>query len=153
MEQDRYQQNHALYILGMGCLMLSIALILFTLYIAPALLFDWKYDIPFFIHNLKEWVRYNFDVSNSTVKFIVLMNFVIPCIIFSLFAYYASKRIDNDIYGIEKPANEEHEESSLYNRTRSDITLGLKILTLMVIVVIIALFAEFLVHMDPMIDK
>ena len=147
MEQDRYKQNHSLYIIGMSCLVLSIVFIMFSAFIAPALLFDWKYDTPFFIHRLTQWYALELDISDKTSQLIVLLQFFIPGVLFSVIAYLSSKKIENEIYEIEEP-EEEKDEIPLYARTSGDISLGLKILGLMILVVLIALFAEYLVYLD-----
>ena len=107
MEPDRYQQNHLLYIFGMISFLISMGLILFSLFTLPHLLFGARYDVPEFIAFWRQFLVSNYGLSEIHASLFVTLLFVLSGLLFGLGAYYASTRIDNMIYGInnkKKPA-------------------------------------------------
>lgn len=145
MEQDRYEVSHRLFIIGMISLVACLTFVLFALYILPALLFGWMYDIPAVIFRFVEWLTIDYDFSETASSWIVLLLFLIPGVIFGMIAYYASNKIDNKIFGLDEPIEEqtqilEKKEKEGWGGT----TFSLKIIFLLVLVIIVVTLFEWL---------
>lgn len=106
MEQDRYRQNHALYILGIFFLILSMILLVFSVFILPALLYGWQYDIPSFLAQWKYFLQLNYDFGNTSASCLICLAFLLPGLLSVAIAYVASNTIDNQIFGIIPEKNQ-----------------------------------------------
>ena len=94
MEQDRFQKNHTVFIIGMISLVISLILLALCLYLLPNLLFGWQYDVPTFVPYINEWLisTYNFtDSSASKILFFILVGL---SLVFIAIAYFSSNRIE-----------------------------------------------------------
>lgn len=134
MEPDRYQQNKFLFILGMACLVLSIGLFLFSMYLLPYLIWNWYYDLPEFISTLNHWLVEQKGLQDSTASWAVFLIFFIPALLLGIIADIASNRIDNKVCGIkpEEIATAPGPEKKWGESTK----LGLKIMYLIILVIV-----------------
>jgi hypothetical protein len=152
MEPDRFKNNHALYIFGMICLLLSITLFFFSLYILPFLIWHLDYNVPPVLFYMISYLQDTYSFSPVGSKFIAWLMFFIPCMVFGVFSYFISNRIDNQIYHIDNTVYEdvaEKKASSLemQRKMRESAGIGMKILLLMVIIVVLILLLQFFVQL------
>jgi len=71
MEQDRFASNGTLYIIGIFCLIVCLSLFFFSMYIAPYLIWDLKYDIPEFILQNIEYFQEQYEMTENASRFLV----------------------------------------------------------------------------------
>ena len=101
MEQDRYQKNHKLFIVGLLSLILGLSLVAFSLFILPNLFFGWHYDVPEFIANWVAWLQDAYELSSTAASKLTFFFFFLLGLFFAVIAYFSSNRIDNQIYSSE----------------------------------------------------
>lgn len=150
MELDRYQQNSKLFIIGIMCLVLCLALLFFSLFILPFLIWGLHYEVPDFITYFISVLEDYHDFSYAGSRWAVGLLFFIPSLISGFIAFYISNKIDNDLLGLT-PKKDEIEEEKISIRRRNDLsdsaTLAFKILLLILgviaLVVIIQLVIPF----------
>lgn len=85
------QKNQALdadYFIGLISSLLSLGLIIFTLYILPVLLFGLKYSIPGFLLVLREYFASELDISDKGAAGLIVL-LLIVCI--GLLGYIACR--------------------------------------------------------------
>lgn len=92
----RSQDNSTIFLIGLLCLVLSLGLILFALYILPFLLWNLAYDIPSIITEFIAVLEDNYNYDFSTCKIIVWLSFIIPGLIAGYIAYYISNLLDKE---------------------------------------------------------
>ncbi len=146
MEQDRYQKNHVLYIIGLLSLVASLSLLAFTLYILPYLVFGWRYDAPGFIHLWKELLRVRYHFSPSVASQIIGVPFFLLTLLFAFIANFASNRMDNEIYSTELTI--ENKEQNTKKSPNESIALVLKILLIIVLVFVGAELFHWLIYTE-----
>ncbi len=147
MEPDRYQKNHKLYIFGMLCLLVSLSLLFFTVYLFPHLIFGWRYDVPEFITFWREWIMSSYGVSTHYASRLIFLFFFVGVLLFGLGAYFGSTRIDNEIYGI----NQEHAPERI-KKTRDlseSFQFFLKALGIIVLFYFSTIVFEWLISAPP----
>jgi hypothetical protein len=141
MEYDRYQQNSKLFILSIICLFGSITSIGFGLYILPPLLWGIHYGIPEFLFTTVSYLQEVYKFSATTSTWLVLLCFLIPGFIMGFVSYLLSTHIENAIYHIEPKHRTEEEQQNLKESTG----FGLKILSLMIIMLILIFLLQWLI--------
>lgn len=150
MEYDRYQKNHGLFITGMVSLVICLALFSLLMYVAPNLLFGWRYSIPSFITFSIGWMVDTYSVTElAAARIIFLIGFILAWV-FAFIAYISSNRIDNEIYHDElpeafqpmRPKTEDHEGMRVF----------VKILIFIALVFIIASILEWIIYTPPAIS-
>lgn len=148
MEQDRYQANTKLFIIGMVSLVLSLTLFALSFYVMPNLLFGWFYNTPAFINELVAWLQYQHNFSGPAAAKIVFFSLLILGCFFAIIADITSNRIDNKIFKEELKLNEELDRKS---RTRDNDTMQLiiKILLIAFLVFIAAGLLQWLIYTPP----
>ncbi|AUH73092.1 hypothetical protein [Legionella sainthelensi] len=149
MEQDRFSHNQKLYILGMVCLLLSLGLFVFSLYIIPFFIWDLNYNVPYFILALLNLFQEEYNYSVEASKVIVWFIFFIPSIVTGLISYVVSNYIDNQIYKAEQK-NEEN-QGNLYRQEkrimrRESVAFSLKILGLMILFIFLIFLLHYLIQ-------
>lgn len=100
MESDRFKQNQTLYIIGMVCLVLALAILALGAYVFPFLIFDWVYDVPEQVFDFREYLISNYNLSYDLSSWLVWLALITPGLIFAFIAYYSSNQIDNQLYAI-----------------------------------------------------
>ncbi|MFT4057928.1 MAG: hypothetical protein QM652_00105 [Legionella sp.] len=148
MEYERFGGNSKLFIFGIICLVISLGLLFFSLYILPYFLFEWNYDVPDFILNLLTIYQDNYHYTLAGSKFIVWMLFFVPCVLTGLASYFVSRYLDSKMYGPETPPIEEQEKNTeeLQKQIKESVSLGGKILGLMIAIVVIILLLQYFVQ-------
>lgn len=147
METPRYDVNHGLFIIGLLSLVTSLALIVFSLYLLPFLLWGWHYNVPEFI---SFWVNHYVEQHKFTpygASIFVFLHFFIPGLLAGFIAYLCSNRIDDTIYGLHQSSSGSILSSGLRSETRESLGLGLKILILLLLVILGAGIIEWLIHL------
>lgn len=143
MEQDRYNTDHFLFIIGMISLIMSLAMFGLTFYVLPNLLFGLIYDIPSFISEWREWIRTSYQVTDYAASQIIALFLFTLSLMFALIAYLSSNQIDNKIFRSELELQEEvtHEKK----KNRETMILVIKILfTIMMVYVFAQAFQWFI---------
>ncbi|HAT5055574.1 TPA: hypothetical protein I9781_002953, partial [Legionella pneumophila] len=79
--QHNIYENSKLHILGIICLVTSLGLFFFSLYIVPFLIWQLDYDIPDFISNMIAYGEDEYYFSPITSKTLVWLIFFTPSII------------------------------------------------------------------------
>ena len=88
------QHNNTIFIIGIICLVLSLGLILFALYILPYLVFDLGYNVPELLIGYIHILQDKYGYSSASSKFIVWLTFLIPGLITGYVSYYISHYLD-----------------------------------------------------------
>ncbi|MGV3739733.1 MAG: hypothetical protein ACO1N3_00355 [Gammaproteobacteria bacterium] len=149
MEADRYQKHHVAYICGLFCLIASIVLFAFSLFLLPFLFFGWQYSVPEFVINFSALLQDKYTLSNSAVAWAICFALDFPAVILFVIADVLSNRIDKEIYGIQNSrysAANEQENISLQPTTQVESgKLIVKIVLLIVIIFIVAQFFHWVI--------
>ena len=132
MEQDRYQKNHVLYIIGLISLVASLSLLALTLYIIPHILFGWTYDVPSYVSIWKEWLRVKFSMNVSTASQLIALILFLITLLFAGIAYFTSNRMDNLIFSTELENKEQLNRMKKSHREAVEIILKLLLIVLLV---------------------
>lgn len=90
------KNNNTIFIVGVICVVLSVGLLLFSLYIAPFLIWDLDYDVPDIVTDMTSTLQDNYDYSRAGSKFIAWLVFFIPGLIASGISYYISNHLDKE---------------------------------------------------------
>ncbi|WP_133127342.1 hypothetical protein [Legionella nagasakiensis] len=146
MEQDRYQQNHWTYIIGMICLVVGMTLFAFSAYIFPFLILKGIYDVPEFILRWRYSFQndYGFDLRGAS--WAVFLAFFIPALITIIIAYIFSNRIDNRLYNLEE-RNQEKVERKL--EVKETVKILSKIIMIVILVFVIITLFQWLIYVPP----
>ncbi len=148
MEQDRFQKNSTLFIVGMLSLIASMILFAISFYIMPHLLFGWIYNVPGFIIHWVEFVRVEYYYSATAAANLVFLFVFLLALFFGIIAYYSSNRIDNEIYSAELQANELPVKKRS-NRIGDGQRLAFNIVLIIVVVLMMARLFEWLMYTPP----
>lgn len=144
MEEDRYQKNHLLFIIGLLSLMISLVFIAFTLYLLPHLLFGWIYDAPEFVPFLIERFQSQYNMTEGGASKLILLIFFLLSLIFVAIAYFSSNRIEREIFKSE--LTNTNKPVRFKKNTREGLTLGLKILFIIIIVFVVASLLQWIIY-------
>ncbi|HRD68645.1 MAG TPA: hypothetical protein PK657_00725 [Legionella sp.] len=150
MEQDRFASNGTLYIIGIFCLIVCLSLFFFSMYIAPYLIWDLKYDIPEFILQNIEYFQEQYEMTENASRFLVGLMYFIPALIAGYISYYISNKIDNQIFKSEINYDEEEQEKHVVEvkeQLKESASIGFKILMLMIVIVIVIFLLQFFVSL------
>jgi uncharacterized protein involved in cysteine biosynthesis len=133
----------------MICLVFCLGFLFFSLYILPYLIWELHYNVPTIILDLIATLQDDYYYSAGASKVIVWLIFFIPSLITGLISYFVSNYIENQIYKTEiKPEeNQENPPSGEIGRQiKESASLGLKIFSLMILIIIVILLLQFLVQ-------
>lgn len=149
MEKDRYQQNHALYIISMISMVLSISIFCFTAYILPFLLFGWIYNVPGFIIHWQVWMQRHYGMTDLGSSSVLFLFFFGLGLIAAIIAYITSNRLENEVLDIHP----ENKDDAI--RIKRDVKESASILSKIVIIVICIFVAlallEWMLYVPPVI--
>ena len=150
------QENNKLFISGIICLVLSLSLIFFSLYLAPNFIWDLHYDIPEFVANQIAYFDNDQEYTTAGSKLIVWLCYFIPGLLFGVASAYISQKIDRVVLHDELNIDTEAEEKEAIN-VKEELTesagLGVKIIVLMIAIVVIIFFLEeFVFYTEPPVD-
>lgn len=156
MDYNQYQQNNKLFITGIICLVFSLSLIFFSLYIAPNFIWDLNYDIPDFIVEQISYFQDNYEFTTAGSKFIVWLFYFILGVVTGIISLYISQKIDHIVLHDELNIEDNEEQKpgvDVKEELKESAGLGAKIILLMVaIIVVIFLLQEFVFYTTPPAD-
>jgi hypothetical protein len=138
MEPDRYEINHKLYIFGVICLIMALTLFFFSLYIAPFLIWQLNYNVPYIITSLINTFEESYEFSPGGSKTLVWLLFFIPSLVTGFISYYISNFIDSKIYSMETKKNEEDDSTTspeVKKELMESLNVGFKIIFYIVVIV------------------
>lgn len=144
MEQDRYEQNKVLFIIGMISMITSLSLFVFAFYILPMLIWNWGYDVPDFIFMWRENLRQSYSYSEAWAGFILFLIILIPAFITGVISHLISNTIDNQIHGIVKEKKEGN-KINVPEHVKESLGFSVKLIIILVLVVMALWFVEWLV--------
>lgn len=119
MEPDRFQYSPRIYIIGLICMIISMALFGLGAYIFPNIAFGLIYRIPNFIFEWINLIQVAYELTEKNAGWLVLVIIFFLGFVASIITYAVSNRIDNGIYAIEpekvelKPSTTEKETGPL----------------------------------------
>lgn len=134
MEYEKIGANSKLFIFGMICLVISLGLLLLSLYILPYFLWELHYSVPDFILELLASYQDDYGYSLGTSKAIVWFSFFGPCVVFGLISYFASRHLDSLQYEIPSTSNSEKSNIDIQKELKDSAGLGFKIIGLIVLI-------------------
>lgn len=145
MEPDRYSQNHLSYIVGMCCLIISLGLFAFSLYLFPNLILGWRYSLPMFIEDFSLMLGDQYQLSKPMITWLIFIALDLPAVLLFIVADILSNKIDAQIYGISKSDRSRPSQSVVDARKSNAVDEESKGLVFKIIMVIIVVFvvAEF----------
>lgn len=146
MEPDRYQQNSRAFVSGMMCLLISMTLLAFSLYLLPFLVLSCVYNVPDFIINYCQWLIDNYGYSQRGAGIIVFLSLFLPGLMAGWFSCTASNNIDDEIHHISDYAP----EVALKKQRKSEVTLfSLKVLAVIIAVLVVLMLVQWLFFSIP----
>lgn len=143
MQEDRYQTNHFLYIVGMVSLFLSLGLLAFCFFLMPHLLFGWAYDVPQAVIGLQVWLQTNYGYDDITAEKWVLFIAFVPALFSVFVAVFSSNRIDSELLD-----QKETTQPRVRRNFKDSTLLFLKIIFLIATVFAIAALIEWLISLS-----
>lgn len=148
MEYDKIGKSSKLFFFGIACLVISLGLFFFSMYLLPYLFWELSYDIPDFVLTLIARYQDDYHYSSAGSKTIVWLMFFIPCAIIGFISYFVSNYLDKKVYGIEEPTSEEtgRPAEEIKKEIKESAGLGLQILGLMIIIVVVILLLQYLIQ-------
>lgn len=145
MEADRYQKHHVAYIAGLFCLITSIGLFAFSLFLLPYLFFNWQYNVPEFVTDFSALLQDKYSLSNSAVGWVICFALDFPAVILFAIADVLSNRIDKEIYGIQNSRNSTPNTQASQPTEQESGKLVFKIVMLILIIFIVAQFFHWVI--------
>lgn len=148
MEYERLGGNNKLFIFGVLCLVTSLGLLFFSLYLLPYFIWELSYNIPDFILSFLARLQDDYRYSSAGSKTVVWFVFFVPCVITGIISYFISHYLDNKIPGITPEVKQEPEKPAgeTQKQIKESASLGLQILGLMVIIVVAILLLQYFVQ-------
>lgn len=144
MESQHFGANNKLFIFGMICLVISLGLFFFSLYILPYFIWELGYQIPDFVLNLLAMYQDDYQYSSAGSKTVVWLLFFVPCVITGLICYFVTRHLDNVKFNTT-PVESENSDGELQKQIKESASLGGKILGLMIAVVILVLLLQYFI--------
>ena len=143
MEQDRFQENSKLFIVGLICLLLCLSLLAIGLYIVPFLIWNWHYSVPGMVIQLREWYKETYNFTNAGASWLVFLTFIVPALICGVISRWATNTIDKEIFGVEESSPDRKTE--IHEDIQETVSFGLKIAVLIVLVILAVSFVDWMV--------
>lgn len=148
MEQDRYQQNEKVFVIGLLSLVTSLSLFALTFYVMPNLLFGWQFSIPGFIISVVEWLQYAYSFTSKGASTFVFSIIFLLALLFAVIAYYCSNKIDNQIYSSEFQSKKQPRSINIYSNN-DGLWLTLKILFFILLILGAGALFEWAIYTSP----
>lgn len=152
MEQDRFETDKKLYLSGMFSLIAGLSLLIFSLYLLPHLVWNLSYKVPIFVQHMYYYLHTILRISDTYSQLIIFLTFFISGLILTIYAYFASNKIENKIYQPElapEEAPEVEEEKNFWLRFfkhwGADFGLLFKLLIIVGLVFLAAYIIEWLI--------
>ncbi len=148
MEYDRLGGNTKLFIFGVICLVISLGLLFFSLYILPYFIWELGYNMPDFVLNMLAMYQDDYHYTSAGSKTIVWLIFFIPCVITGFISYFISNYLDKQTYGSEiMPEPQQRPAGEIPQQIKESASLGGKILALMILIVVVLLLLQYFVQL------
>lgn len=147
--QNKTYEYSKLHIIGILCLVTSLSLFFFSLYIVPYLIWQLHYNTPDFIMNMISYGEDELFYSPTTSRLLVWLIFFIPCLITGYASYYISNYIDEKKLHLEKKSEEQSKQelsSQSTGSARDSAMLGFKIILLMVLIIAAIFLLQTLIN-------
>lgn len=148
MEADRFKLNQKYYIVGILCLVISLALFAFSFYILPFLAFGWHYGVPDFILIWNIDMQESYKLSQTAASWLIFLGLFFPAVILAIIADILSNRIDSQIHGISNK-NEVKKPERMKVGAKESNGLVFKIIVIMILVFIAAQFFQWALSSSP----
>ena len=149
MEYDRYQHNNKIFIIGLLCLLVSLSLLAFSIYILPYLLWNWTYNVPGFILDWRERLKEFYNFTDSGASWTIFLIFIIPAIICGYISQLTSNYMDNQIEGVKPETTTPEPPIEVKGDIQETIGFGLKIFLLIILVLVLVALLEWLIATPP----
>lgn len=148
MESNRFGGNSKLFLFGMFCLVTSLGLFFFSLYLLPYFFWELSYNIPDFVLNMLAMYQDDYHYTSAGSKTVVWLIFFIPCAITGLISYFVSRHLDNQMYGNELSTHVDEEKPSgeLQKQIKESASFGGKLLGLMIAIVVVILLLQYFIQ-------
>ena len=139
-------------VLAVICMVSSLCLFIYTCHIALHVLFDFRYNVPLFVTQMRHYLEYHHDLAGIPLRLMLVMPFVILTLIFGYFAKVLTDMLLPDAIS--------HKASGAYIDSRDDIEMPAKpsfwhniqpfavILSLILSVVVFLFLLEYLIDVD-----
>lgn len=144
MDKDRFDVNSKAFVISMVCLLLCLTLLAFSLYLLPYLIWNWNYDIPESIFIWHQWLKDQYNFSDSAVHFIIFLSFFIPAVITGYIAYRLSNEIDKEVLGLTTPETKIKTEVAR-EQLNASMTLGFRLLIIILLIIAAVFLFEWLI--------
>lgn len=145
MDHDHSHSRHALFIIGLIALVLSLVFLGITLYMLPHLLFGLKYDTPEIFMVWMAWLQDHHGYTLIGASRLILLLFFLFTALFILVAYLFSNRIDNQLLN-SGLAGKNRTTNFFGKNSREGLYLAFKILLIMIGIFIAASFLQWLIY-------
>lgn len=139
MEPDRFLQNQKSYIIGIVCLVVSLGMFAFSLYVFPFLIFGWHYGIPSFLSIWMISLQDYYHLSETAASWLIFLGLFLAGVFLAIIADVLSNQIDNQIYGISPDKSVKKVKKPNPSNTE---TKGL-VFKLLIIMLLVFFVAEF----------
>lgn len=141
MDNDFNQKNNKLYIICMICLVLSLCLTAFAIYIFPVIFWNIRYDIPEFVGSLQGWFVDNYNFQANSANWIVILLFLVPGILAGIATQVITRMIENSESEqmVEKPQS----SAPVSDSSGDSLGFALKVLFLVLLVIAAVFFSEW----------
>lgn len=150
MPVDRYEQNRMLFIIGILCLIVSLSLITFSLYILPTMLWSWLYSTPEFLFIWRENLTETYGYTETSSGLIVFLIFFLPGAFAGLLSVLISNRIDKQALGlIVKEEDTSEPQSRVSQEIKESFGFGAKIFLLSLGVILAVWLLNWLLSTNP----
>lgn len=142
LDERMMKKEDKLFFLGLVTFVLSLFLIPFGLYLAPAALLGFEYTIPDFIVNLVLWVQVSFHATYIWSFFWVVRMFVWPGIFFAAVTYFISRYLNKLKFEEQEGVNEREVPSARsvaerQEKTKDTVALVFKVIGAGMLVVVL----------------
>lgn len=98
MEADRFGHNQKHYIVGIICLIISLALFAFSFFIFPYLIFGWRYSVPSLVIIFRSTMQTAYDLAPVAAGWFIFLGIFLPGVILAVIADILSNKIDTEIH-------------------------------------------------------
>lgn len=154
MEADRFGHNHRYYIVGIICLILSISLFAFSLFVFPYLIFGWHYSVPAILPIFSGIMQAEYKLAPLASGWLIFLGIFLPAIFLAVIADVLSNKIDSEIHNPDLNEDELEEETlkpakRLKVGEKESKGLVLKILMIIVLVFVASQFFQWALSTSP----
>ena len=96
MIQHFSKRHNTFFVCGIICLILSMGLLLFALYLLPFFIFGWVYNVPGII-TISLAYLHDAGYGSAWSGFLAWCLFAVPGLIFGVLAYSLNRKLDQEL--------------------------------------------------------